>query len=156
EQNEYQQAFEKARANPGAGPLDVPWIMTKPERIQYFWTYYFENVSPHQVQPQEAWRKLVPLRRPAGVTAGAAWLPGSIRFHAFHYPHALALVALVGLKADLSLFDAVSKAHEISHGGVFDASFTGNPPIRSSLAPLAGHALDLMRSAAFGPGTPPG
>src|SRR5260370_38304588 len=66
EPGDYQRVFGNARAQPTVGPLVVPWDMSKPYRIHYFWTYYFENVSPHQVQPQEACRKLVPLRRSAG------------------------------------------------------------------------------------------
>lgn len=156
EPGDYQQPFEKARAQPAPGPLVTPWDMTKPERIQYFWTYYFENVSPHQVQPQVAWRKLVPLRRPAGVTAQASWLPGSIHLHAFHYSHALALVALVGLKADLSLGDAVDKAHEVGRGGVFDTTFADGQTGRYTLPALAAHTMDLIRSAAFGSSVPAG
>jgi hypothetical protein len=154
---EYEQAFADARSQPQVGPLAVPWDVSKPYRIQYFWTYYFGNVSPHLVQPLDAWRKLVPLRRPAGMKVKAAWLPGSVRFHAFHYPHALALVALVDLKADLSIGDAVDKAQEIGHFGEFDATFDNDPTVRqNTLAGLAAETQDRMRAATFGPAFPVG
>jgi hypothetical protein len=146
----YQGAFGRARSQPAPGPFAVPWDMSEPERIQWFWTYYFENSSPHQVLPQEAWRKLVPLRRPAGVTVTAPWLPGYIRFHAFHYPHALALVALAGLQADLSLVAAVNTAQQISRGGVFDATFADGKTGRYTLPALASQTLDRLSAAAFG------
>jgi hypothetical protein len=155
-QEDYQGVFSEARAQPAPGPFVVPWDMTKPERKQYFWTYYFENVSPHQVQPKEAWRKLVPLRRRAEVSVKAAWLPGRVRFHDYHYPHALALVASAVLQGDLTLDKAVDMACQVGRGGEFDSTFADGQTGRYSLPVLATHTLDLARSTSFGLDAPAG
>jgi hypothetical protein len=153
---DYQAAFRKAALQPATGPFTVPWDMTKPERIQYFWTYYFENVSPHRVRAEDAWRKLVPLRRLAGVTAELPGLTGKLRFSAFHFPHALGLVASAGLQGDFSLDGAVDKVQQVGRGAVLNVSFADGGTGNYTLPSLAAHTLDLMRSNVFGPDVPAG
>lgn len=86
----YQQAFAQAA---GGGPtdhgLEAPWKQPPGEP---FWSHYLEGAKLPNVEPNKAWRAIVPFRRQvsAGITVDG--FTGRIVAHGFFYPHGVGLV----------------------------------------------------------------
>jgi hypothetical protein len=130
----------------GKGQPSLPWSISNPNHVHFFWLYYREGKN----SPMEAFRRLVPFRGSSPARITAPWLPGKAILESFHYPHGIALVATVLIKADLSLDLMVEKALEIAHTGKWKVTWPDNSIAEHGMLQLGPHTLDRLRKSTFG------
>ena len=130
--------------------LSLPW--EKPTG-NHFWKFYFEGKQAGQVTGMQAWKKLVPLRKPFDckqVFPANSDQTIRVTFEAFYAPQGTALVANVNYRADgKSLIEIATLAHDVRWNYRF--SFGGmSPQERLSLDAIGERALAKIRQDAFG------
>jgi hypothetical protein len=151
--NRFQRVLTDAKSTSAAATwpgLSLPWTLELAKRIHYFWHYYLERAGLRSVQSQDAWRKLVPLRRALNVHISAGNLPVKTRLYAFHYPHALGLVAFAEIRPNLALPDAVDMVQSIESSSDFSVAWSDGQSTQLNLPALGAEVLERIRTESFG------
>jgi hypothetical protein len=121
----YLEAFTNALA--GKGALATPWPISNGDRgVHYFWHYYLQRQAADSVQPDLAWRRLVPLRvasyrlKPIPAESVRALL------ETFSYPYGNAAIVSVTVDADVPLDKAVDRVIDLIKGSIFELAINNN------------------------------
>jgi len=113
----------KAQLRALLAPSEIPSRLTLPWRTvagQLFWTRYFGEQFPGHIRPALAWEMLVPLRARPRVTLRPCSPNTRVQTEAYCYPFGNALAVTLHLRGDLSLDDAVTRAHFGARDEMFD------------------------------------
>jgi hypothetical protein len=132
----------------GFADLSLPW----PKRTgNHFWKFYFEGRQAGEITGIQAWKKLVPLRKPfhcKHVATASNERAIRVSFETFYGPHGTALVANVYYRGNgKSLIDIATLAHDVRWNHRF--SF-GDSDKALSLDSFGEQALAKIRQDAFG------
>lgn len=138
---DYIAAFDQCQAGvPAAGTLTLPW--RKPVGNLY-WRYYFEGEEAGTVTGTQAWKKLVPFRRPVDIATVSTPVPGTkVTFEAFYAPQGLALVARVNYRGAPK---APDDAADLALAARYDFRFL----LGGETAPAGGDRLDTIAERAL-------
>lgn len=124
----YLQAFSDALE--GKGALATPWPIDSDRGVHWFWHYYLQKQPADAVQPDLAWRRLVPLRVASyQLKPPAPEIRASLETYA--YPHGNAAIVSVTVDADVPLDRAVDRVIAVSKGSTFDVAINGSLSQRS-------------------------
>jgi hypothetical protein len=150
----YVQAFAEAAS--GAGPFKLPWPTGADARgVHWFWHYYLKRQSPDAVQPETAWRRLVPLRSETRrLTSTQAQRGARAILECFCYPHGSAVVATMTIDGPLQLEDAVDRLIAAATALTYSQTVDGTTLQPQKLGTVIMRCLERMAVARQGAGQP--
>lgn len=144
----YQDRFQACLDRNDPLGLEPPW---QTHANQLFWKYYLPGAVLASASPRQAWKCLVPLRRPMTLRIDPG-NGGSASVEGYYYPHGIALAVTFRYSGARTLEEAAALAWTMRRRGVVREDGCGEAPLQS----VVDRALGWLRESLFGAGARPG
>jgi hypothetical protein len=129
---------------------------TLPWRInigQHFWSFYFNKKSLGNVNPNEAGRNLIPLRKKVNFKLDAPDFPGRLFHETYLYPFGVSIVVNAVLAGDFSLDELVNILFKLRRNKTLSVGWRKKKKETLNLDEYAVKALALIKEKYLGKNT---